>query len=226
MPDSTPWLIAATGSGEVRARPDRATLLVGLRATSDTSAADTGRKVTQLEGAVLDAIEALGMARERTSTVGYDAGRERHYADGGYQVGEYYTEHVLSIELHDVERVGRVIEAVRGAGATRIAGVHFWLSDEEANRERATRLAIARAHARAQAMAEASGVTLGPVVRLGEPEALAAILGGGSAGGAPGQMMMDSAPPGGEGNPESVPVILPVPIVVRVTIHGAWAIQP
>src|SRR5690349_4880333 len=33
-------LIAATGTAEVRARPDRATLLVGVRATSSASAAE------------------------------------------------------------------------------------------------------------------------------------------------------------------------------------------
>lgn len=226
MPDATSWLIAVTGSGEVRALPDRATLLVGVRATSGASADDAGRRATPLETAVLDALDRVGVLREQTSTARYDAGREGRYVDGGYQFGEYYTEHVLSIELHDIERVGTVVEAVRGAGATRIAGVHFWLSDEEEHRERATRLAIAQAHARARAMAEASSVTLGPVVRLGEPDALAAILGVGAVGGGPGQMVMDSVAPGGEGNSESVPVILPVPIVIRVTIHGAWAIQP
>jgi len=226
MPDSTSSFIAATGEGEVRAVPDRATVLVSVRATSGASTDDAGRKATPLERGVLDALDRLGVLREQTSTAAYDAGRERRYVDGGYQDGEYYTEHILSIELHDVERVGRVIEAVRGAGATRIAGVHFWLSDEEAHRERAMRLAIAQAHARARAMAAASSVALGPVVRLGEPDALAAILGPGGVGGGPGRMVMDSVPPGGEGNSEFVPIILPIPIVIRVTIHGAWAIEP
>ena len=38
-----------------------------------------------------------------------------------------------------------LIAATRGAGATRVTGVHFWLSDEEVHLDRATRVAIVAA---------------------------------------------------------------------------------
>ena len=226
MPDSLPSLIAVTGSGEVRAIPDRVTLLVAVRATSNASAEEAAGKAAPVERAVVDALERMGVPREHVSTAAYDAGRERVYVDGETQLREYYVDHVLSVELHDVRTAGDAIRAARAAGATRIGGVHFWLSEEEEYRARATRAAIEQAHTRARAMADAAGVLLGPVVRLGEPEALMTTLGGGSAGGGPPGPLMMEAPlaDAGVGNPEPEAVILPVPILVRVTVHGAWGV--
>ena len=122
-----------------------------------------------------------------------------------------------------------LIAATRGAGATRVTGVHFWLSDEEVHLDRATRAAVPQAFGRARALAGAAGATLGRVVRLGTPEALAATLGsGGVPGGyAMGDLQMShAASPSGfeEGRDDPEPLILPVPIAVSAIVHGAWEV--
>jgi uncharacterized protein YggE len=220
---SSPSLIAASGTAEARGHPDRATILIGVRAVSDTSAAEAARDSVPAERGVIAALEQLDVSRRQVTTASFDIGRERLYEHGKHRLGQFYIDHVYEVELHDVDRVGAVIAAVRRAGAARIANVRFWIADEELLHIRAARDAIARARSRAEAMAEAAGETLGRIVRLGTPEALAATLGAGHGTDGSTHRLMDSAlyaanEPAGEA--ESI--LLPGAITVSVTVHAAW----
>jgi len=220
-------LIAATGTAEVRVRPDRATILVGVRATSAASSQEAAQDVARIERDVLAAAERIGVPRDRVSTLWFDAGRERQYVKGHHHPGEFYVDHTYEIEVHDVERVGAAIGEFRAAGATRIAGVRFWLSDEEEHRGRATRQAIARARSRAEEMADAAGVRLGTLVRLGTPEALAATLGVGAGEDGPvRRTLMDSLPARSPEQDVGEPgfTVLPEPVAIEVVVHGAWEV--
>jgi uncharacterized protein YggE len=216
-------LVAASGTAEVRARPDRATLSLGVRATSLVSTTEAASAVVLLERKVLAALERLSIARDHVVTALFDTGRERLYEHKQWRDGMFYVDHHYEVELHDVERVGAVIAAVRAAGASRIAGVHFWLSDEEAVQIRATREAIVRARSRAEAMADAAGATLGCLVRLGTPEALVTTLGGGDAGGRSMIALSDARGELASGlSNEAESIVLPGAISVSATIHAAW----
>ena len=158
------------------------------------------------------------------STASFDSGRERRYVKSEYHPGPFYVDHLYEVEVHDVERVGPAISAMRAAGASCIAGVRFWLTDEEQHRSRAARQAAARARSCAQEMADAAGVALGDLVRLGTPEALVATLGAGS--GADGSMRRALLDPGLQANDHDITehesAILPEPITIEVVVHGAW----
>lgn len=225
-PRTATTLIAATGTAELRVPPDRATLHVAIRTADAESLREAARRSAPIERDVLAALAGAGVPRDRVSTIRYDTGRERLYEDKEWVHGDYYVDHVLAADVHDLERIGAVIAAARGAGAARIAGIHFWLSTEEDVRERATRAAVAQAFARARTLAESAGATLGPVVRLGTPEALAATLGAGAErGGGYAMRIMDAAAPSMPDDDEDIePVILPVPITVDVIVHGAWEV--
>ena len=178
-----------------------------------------------VERDVMAAVESAGVPRSRISTSGYDTGRERVYENEKWVDGDYYVDHVLSVEVHDVEQVGAVIAAARDAGATRVAGVHFWLSREEETREQATRQAGAQALARARTLAESVGATLGHVVRLGTPEALAALGSRRAAGDGYGMVAREMVLRDTDVSDLKLePLILPVPITVSVVVHGAWEI--
>ena len=225
-------LIAATGEAELRVDPDRATLLVGVRTEDVSSTTAAARANAPIHRAVVAALQEAGIPADRLATVRYDTGRESWY-DSQRQThvhGDYYVEHVMSVEVHDLAAIGGLITTARRAGATRIVGIRFWLSDEEAHRERATREAVAQAFARARTLAESAGATLGRVVRLGTPEALAAALGAADVGGGGVRLLADAAAPpspveGDEEELDEEPVILPVPIRVTVTVHGAWEVE-
>jgi hypothetical protein len=221
--------IAATGTAELRVPPDRATAHVALRATSAHGLQAAAREVAPRERAVLAALDAAGVPASLIATLRYDTGREQRHVKGQWVAGDYYVDHVLSVEVTDIARVGAIVAAARQAGATRIAGVHFWLAEDEAHRERAHAAAVAQAFARARTLAQAAGVRLGRVVRLGTPEALAATLGARAEemGGHHYAMSSAGGPPGyaSEDDDDAEPLILPVPIVVGAVVHGAWTVD-
>lgn len=222
--------IAATGTAELRVPPDRATLHVAIRSTAAEGLRAAARESVPLEQAILRALEKTGLPRTAITTLRYDTGREQRYEKMNWVPGDYYVEHVLAVEIENLEHIGATIAAAREAGATRIAGIRFWVADEEVHRERATAQAVAQAFARARTLATAAGARLGRVVLLGTPEALAATrgVGGGSSGHDMRFAVAEAAAPyrHDDGDDAEVePLILPVPITISAVVHGAWTIE-
>ena len=69
----------------------------------------------------------------------------------------------MRVRLTDIARVGPVLNAALGAGANRLEGVEFSLEDDGALRREALAQAVTEARGKAEAMAAALGVALGPV---------------------------------------------------------------
>ena len=82
---------------------------------------------------------------------------------------------MANVTVRDLDRVGDVLDAVIEAGANNIWGVSFGLEDPAAPQAEARAKAIDDAKARAGALAELSGVELGPVMSISE------VVGGGIA---------------------------------------------
>ena len=70
--------------------------------------------------------------------------------------------------MHDVGSVGKVIDAAVAAGANLTNGITFQLSDASKGETDALGKAVENAKSKAQALADASGASLGPVVSISE----------------------------------------------------------
>jgi uncharacterized protein len=70
------------------------------------------------------------------------------------------------VRLDDMALVGRVVDAAVQAGANRVTGIHFELSDPQAAYHEALRLAVARAGEEAGVVAAALGERLGPAMQV------------------------------------------------------------
>ena len=80
----------------------------------------------------------------------------------------YVASNVVTARVRDLDALGAVIGAATGAGANRIDGLSFALSDPGPAREQARRLAVADAVAAAETLADAAGRGLGPALRIEE----------------------------------------------------------
>ena len=156
--------IMAAGLGTVSKRPDIAYLYAGVQSRASTAAAAQS-DLAGKAGKLIARAKALGMGDSDISTSGY--GIYPNYVQEG-TVDGYVASEQLMFKWHNVDTVGKTLDAlVQEGGATQVS-VGFGLADPKVAQAEARKLAIADARSRAQAMADAAGVKLGKVLRISD----------------------------------------------------------
>jgi uncharacterized protein YggE len=117
---------------------------------------------------VIDTIVALGVPREMVSTENYSVFPETRYDTNTQrtQVTGYVVSNVVRVELRRTDLVGSVIDAAVAKGANQIHSLDFSASNADSARRAALGSAIAQARGDAEAMARASGGSLGTLLEL------------------------------------------------------------
>jgi uncharacterized protein YggE len=163
-------VVTVNGQGSVSITPDTALAQVGVEARApqlNDALADATQRMTQ----VLESVRALGIDSKDVSTsrvaIEPIAAPRRNEGDpvriDGYRVGN-----TAQVRIRDVRMVGRVLDAVVRAGANTIGSLAFTVSDRTAVEAQARALAVRDAATKAQQLAEAAGVRLGPLLTLTE----------------------------------------------------------
>jgi hypothetical protein len=171
--------ITVTGEGRVEAAPDMATLTLGVTTEARTAAEAMAANSAQLTR-VLERLRSAGIADRDMQTTGLSLNPNWQSGGDGAapRITGYVAGNMLAVRLRDLDATGQVLEAAIGDGANTFNGLSFGLTDPAAALTEARRRAVADALARARLLAEAAGLTLGPVLSISE---------GGSPGG-PGPM--------------------------------------
>ncbi len=165
--------ISVTGAAEVEAVPDRASVSAGVDTQAETAAEALAANATAMT-AVFAALEAAGIEARDIQTSDLSLGAIwDHSRDGSEppRVTGYQASNMVRVRVRDVSGLGAVIDAVTGAGANRLNGVSFELSDPATALDEAREQAVADARARAELYARAAGVALGQVISIHETEA-------------------------------------------------------
>lgn len=166
--------IVVSGTGAVSVVPDRAEIEVAVVSTAASAEAAIAANSAAVRK-VLDRLAALGVGDGQTGTSRFDLApqyaRSRASsptrAEAPRIVGYRVTNQLLVRDL-PVGDVGRLLDALVGAGANRVLGLRFTVSDPKIPGEAAMREAVADARRRAAIYAAAAGVALGPVLRIRE----------------------------------------------------------
>lgn len=162
-----PAAITVTGTGEDQVVPDRARLALGV-STQAATAADAAQQNARLQRAVLDAVRAQGVSAEQITTSDYSVSPTSEYNQQTRRtrITGYTVQNTINVDLHRVNQVGPVLDAVLARGANTISSLQFYSSQAEASRRRALARAVDRARADAEAMATAAGGRLGELLEL------------------------------------------------------------
>lgn len=158
-------LVGATA--EIRVMPDRAELSIGVESRARTAAA-ASTETARLQAAVLDAIRRQGVTAAQIQTRAVQVTPEYQYPrEGGRPtVTGYVARNEVSVTLSDLTKVGPVIDAALGQGATNIAGPRLTIANPDSARREALDAAVRKAMADAQVMARAAGVRVGRVLEM------------------------------------------------------------
>lgn len=157
--------ILTSGDATVSKKPDLAIVGAGIDAQASTASAaqsDLNAKASKL----IARIKALGVADRDLNTTGYWIGPV--YAAGSETITSFRATEQLQLKWHNVDDVGKALDAiVQEGGATNIY-VTFTLNDPKPAQAEARSLAIADAKAKASAMASAAGVKVGQVLQISD----------------------------------------------------------
>jgi uncharacterized protein YggE len=169
--------IIVEGEGSVRTPPDVATVSYELRGegkTSDDAARSLAEKASRVENSLRSidqAIEpkagAVRIAEARGSackTDEYDD--EPRLSVGACAVVGYIATQRVSARTSRSEDSGTLVGLASRNGATNAKIDSFELGDDKAQKKQAIAVAIANARVKAEAIAESSGIALGPVLSI------------------------------------------------------------
>ena len=119
--------ISLTGSGSASATANEAVVILGVQ-TDDESAAEAIEENAETMTAVIAAIKGLGLTEDEISTTSYNV-----YPEYNWElriVTGYRVTNMIRVEIEDLDIVGEVIDVAGEAGANRVDGISFGLSDE------------------------------------------------------------------------------------------------
>jgi uncharacterized protein YggE len=168
-PDATPRTLTVSGQGEVKAVPDRAQLSTGVVSRARTAAqalADNARAMT----AVIDTLKRAGIAEKNIQTSNFSLSPQYSEPKPGTpaRIAGYEATNTVSVTVDGIDKVGPAIDALVAAGSNQIDGPSFTFSDDETLLGRAREAAVKDAVRRAETIARAAGVTLGPILAISE----------------------------------------------------------
>lgn len=158
--------LTVTGQGEARVAPDMASIQLGVT-TQAASAAEAMARNAERQTAVIAALRDAGIEQADVQTSGLSLNPVMDYGEGrAPTVTGYQASNMVTVRVADVPRLGEVLDAIVAAGANEINGISFTRDDSAATEDEARREAVADARRKAEVLAEAADLTLGPVLVL------------------------------------------------------------
>lgn len=161
--------VSVTGSGAVMIGPDAAQASIGVEIVG-TSLSEALSSSNAATADVLDALRAAGIVDEDIQTASFSVQTMQDFDDQGNPtaIASFRVSNIVSVVIREIDSVGAVLDAAVSAGANTIYGVDFIVIDSGDAVSQARQLAVQDATAKATELAEAAGLSLGPVILIQE----------------------------------------------------------
>ncbi len=161
-------IITVTGNYEVSVQPDKAEVFLGAETESPT-ALESQQRNAEIISNIKAALAPKNIPENAVETSSYSLQPVYDYSDSkNPRLVGYKTIHMLKIKLQDIGKSGTAIDAAVGAGANRVDGVQFSVSNEQEYRSQALREASKNARQKADSIASGLGVGVKKVVQASE----------------------------------------------------------
>ena len=157
--------VSVAGHGEVKGRPDTATVQIGVETDAATAKEALAQNSAQAQ-AIQQKLKDLGVADKDLQTSNF--GVNPTYGTDGRQVTGYHVSNSVTVTIRNLDQAGALLDQVVQAGANSIYGISFSVADPQQLMEQARQQAVADAKARATQLATAGGATVGDVLVISE----------------------------------------------------------
>lgn len=159
--------ISVQGEGTVFIKPDLAQVSLGVTITR-AKLSDARTEAATAMSAVIDALHQLGIGDGDIETSYLNINPTWDYSSSAQRVTGYQVQNILQVTVHDLTRLGDVVDNSVAAGATTVNGITFQLSDPTSAQSQARAAAVKDARARADELASAAGVQITGVSSISE----------------------------------------------------------
>ncbi len=159
--------VVVSGEGVVTAVPDQAWVRIGAESRSKISR-DAQARNAEAMTAVQQEMSAIGIPKDAVRTLAIDLQMEYDYANGRQTARGYVARNTIEVRVDDFAKLGDVLDAAVGSGATNLHGLRFDVKRREALEREALQLAVANAMGRAEALATGAGRSIDRVMRIEE----------------------------------------------------------
>lgn len=161
-------LLTVAANAEARRVPDIATISAGVV----TQAADANaalRQNAEQMAKVVAALRAAGIAERDVQTAGVNLNPQYRYAENQPPViTGYQAMNTVNVVVRDIDRLGRILDALVATGANQINGPSFDVDRKDEAFDEARREALKKAQQRAQMYAQSLGLRVRRIVSIDE----------------------------------------------------------
>ncbi len=158
-----PRTINVTGNAQVILAPDIAYISIGVHTQAESAKEAVASNNTETQ-AVIDAIKGQGVDAKDIQTTNFSVYQQTQTGPNGETQGiVFMTDNTVYVTMHDLTKIGSILDASIAAGANNIYGITFDVQDKEAATKSGRDQAMADAQAQGEQLAKAAGATLGPV---------------------------------------------------------------
>jgi uncharacterized protein YggE len=172
-----PRVLTVNGTGEAKAVPDRAQLSTGVVTQGRNAAAALAANARAMT-AMLAALKSAGVPDKSIQTTSVSVAPQYSDAKPGAppRVTGYEVTDTVSVIVDGLDKLGATIDALVAAGSNQIDGPNFSIADPKPLLAQARADAVKDATASAEVYAKAAGVTLGPILSIGEGASYTPVL--------------------------------------------------
>jgi len=163
-------VVVVTGEAILKAAPDRAWVTVSVESRAKEPR-DAQRQNADTMTSVQGRLRGAGLPGDAVRTVSIELTPEFDYSNGRQQLRGYVARNSIELRIDVLDRLGEIIDAAVGTGATNVAGVRFDVKRREELERDALRQAVSQARTRAEAMAAGAGRSVDRIVRIEDAEA-------------------------------------------------------
>ncbi|WP_052265210.1 SIMPL domain-containing protein [Ruegeria sp. ANG-R] len=163
--------ITVSGTGTALAAPDMATITLGVT-NQDVQASVAMQATSDAVTQILARLDEMGLESRDVQTRDLSlspvwSGRSNSSNEAPKITG-FTASNRVSVRVRDLDKLGQIMDAVIRDGANDFGGLSFGVQEPKPLEAEARAKAVADATEKAQQLAQAAGITLGPVISIND----------------------------------------------------------
>ena len=151
--------ISVSGTGIIKTEPNQAKVYLGVETQSGNVTEALEENSLKMQS-IIKAIKKLGIPKDSIETTYFSVYPIRDYEKSGEDIIGYRASNEITVELHDLDKIGAVIEEAMNAGANKVRRIEFGLTEDKKREVKNEALKEACKDARTKADTIASGLGL------------------------------------------------------------------